>query len=285
MKEYLINNIYKCFEIKSTMVNSGNERLVDMHFHTKYSDGNTKIDKLIELCNKTGYGVAVTDHNDIRGPLRLAKTKIFNIPALELGSRERIDFIYYFYNIKELKEFYEKEIKKIKNKQCSFLSLDIGANELLDMGKKYNCVKCLPHPFSTTKSLGLKVKKHEGSYVYRGIKESHREYLKLVKGVDIIEVMNGNILKRRNNKAMWLANKLNKPYCGGSDGHATYSFGKILTIGYGDNAEEFLDSILKKKNKVFAQDNNFKRIIINSFALKNHIRGRILRSKSYKSDE
>jgi predicted metal-dependent phosphoesterase TrpH len=254
-----------------------NERLVDMHFHTSYSDGSTKIKTVVKLCKKHDYGVAITDHNEIKGALKLAKTKVFNIPALELGSKERIDFIYYFYDIKELKEFYEKEIKKLKNKKCPFTSLNIYADELLDIGKRYNCVKCLPHPFSISKSLGIKVKRDNGVYVYKGIKKPRKEYLKLVKDVDIIEVMNGNMLKRKNNKAMWLANKLNKPYCGGSDGHIRYSLGKVLTICNGENVEEFLKGILKKKNKVFVYGSNFPRIILsNSSALRKHFRHPIL---------
>jgi len=41
--------------------------VVDLHFHSTYSDGLNGIDKIAARARKLGIGIAITDHNEIRG--------------------------------------------------------------------------------------------------------------------------------------------------------------------------------------------------------------------------
>jgi len=36
--------------------------MFDMHFHTYYSDGNSKVRTVVKKANRLGFGVAITDH-------------------------------------------------------------------------------------------------------------------------------------------------------------------------------------------------------------------------------
>ena len=45
--------------------------VVDMHFHSHFSDGLDSIDKIADRARKLNIGVAVTDHNEIQGALKI----------------------------------------------------------------------------------------------------------------------------------------------------------------------------------------------------------------------
>jgi len=60
---------------------------IDLHVHTCYScDGVTSLKEVIAYCKKMGLdGVAITDHDTIKGALKLAKTReIIVIPGIEV---------------------------------------------------------------------------------------------------------------------------------------------------------------------------------------------------------
>src|SRR3989339_181513 len=85
---------------------------VDMHFHTEYSmDGVSKIEAVLEKCRKDGIGVAITDHNEIKGAIRAVKESKgqFIIPGIEMTCHVGNHLIVYFENIKQLQLFYDKE--------------------------------------------------------------------------------------------------------------------------------------------------------------------------------
>ncbi|MFH1211244.1 MAG: PHP domain-containing protein, partial [archaeon] len=92
---------------KPGAINTREFSYVDMHYHTRYSDGRTKIAKVMKKCRKRGFGVAVTDHNDIRGAILASRYNgVMTIPGIELGVREGAHLLLYFYNIKDLEEYY-----------------------------------------------------------------------------------------------------------------------------------------------------------------------------------
>ena len=77
--------------------------LVDMHFHTDYSiDSFNNIKDSLEICKKLGIGLAITDHNEIKGAEKAIKNNknMLIIPGMEITSIEGIHTIFYFYNIK-----------------------------------------------------------------------------------------------------------------------------------------------------------------------------------------
>ena len=50
----------------------------DMHFHTKFSDGSADIDTVAKLCKKNKVGIAITDHNEIRGSVLASAEEIIS---------------------------------------------------------------------------------------------------------------------------------------------------------------------------------------------------------------
>ena len=49
--------------------------VVDLHFHTHYSDGNNSIEEIAKQAGKLGIGVAITDHNEIKGAVEIDSYK------------------------------------------------------------------------------------------------------------------------------------------------------------------------------------------------------------------
>jgi len=82
--------------------------VVDMHFHTHYSDGFSAVEEIANRVCELGIGIAITDHNDIRGAVEIHKdTSILSIPGIELTSKEGPHLLIYFYDIESLERFYE----------------------------------------------------------------------------------------------------------------------------------------------------------------------------------
>src|SRR5687768_18294652 len=50
--------------------------LVDTHVHTRYSDGTAGVPRIERHCRDRGMGLAVTDHNEIRGAVHLFEREI-----------------------------------------------------------------------------------------------------------------------------------------------------------------------------------------------------------------
>ena len=74
--------------------------VVDMHFHTHYSDGSSAVEEIANRVRELGIGIAITDHNDIRGAIEIHKdTGIFSIPGIEITSKEGAHLLIYFYDI------------------------------------------------------------------------------------------------------------------------------------------------------------------------------------------
>ena len=44
-----------------------NYTVVDLHFHSHYSDGYNSVPAIAEKAQELGIGIALTDHNEIRG--------------------------------------------------------------------------------------------------------------------------------------------------------------------------------------------------------------------------
>jgi predicted metal-dependent phosphoesterase TrpH len=206
--------------------------MFDMHFHTIYSDGNSNVKTVMKKLKKTGIGIAITDHNDIRAPLELAREKAFFIPAIEVNCVEGRDVLIYFYNLSELQDFYTKNVMDFKLKG-PFIRISKSMNDILDASKNYNCISCAAHPYG---------------YLWKNLSKVTKNDVGLLNKFDSIEVFNGEMTKGKNIKAIELAASKNMPYTGGSDGHVIFNLGKVVTYSHANSVEEFLDNIKKQKN-------------------------------------
>lgn len=220
---------------------------VDMHYHTNYSmDTSTRVIFISKRAKMLGCGVAITDHNEIKGSIELAKKKkCMVIPSIEITSSELLDIIPYFYNMNDLKEFYNKNIKhNIRpNIGFNFNRVTLKFEEILHKLRNYRCVINLPHPYAP-------YPQNTDPFL---LKENKR----LLKYIDSLEVINGTLHRDRNLNAIKINKKLKKGYVGGSDGHTLFQLGEVVTITENTNIEGFLDYIKKRQNIVMGEELNF----------------------------
>ncbi|MBN2422411.1 PHP domain-containing protein [Candidatus Woesearchaeota archaeon] len=202
----LISNGYKC---------------IDMHYHTMYSDGSTKLSTLKKRLDQLKIGVAITDHNEVKGALVLQHENI--IAGIEVKDKNGIDVLFYFYNASELKEFFIKELIKHKKGNRFMSRILKDHREIIESSKRYNCISSFAHPGK-----------------YKNPAESEL--------TDCIEVINSGSTRQRNLSAIKYAEKNQKSFTAGSDSHSTFEIGKSITYSKADNLDEFLDNIKKKKN-------------------------------------
>lgn len=213
---------------------------IDMHCHSRYSDGFSRASSIIRKAKKLGFGIAITDHNEIKGCLQAAKDKkLMFIPGIEVTAAEGIHMLLYFHSVRDIREFYNKHI--LPNKARSFLR--IGIKDILDHSKDFNCVVSAAHPYAL---------------MWQGIsKPVHRSYIngEIWNNVDAVEVICGSNIKRRNYKAVELAEQLRKGITGGSDAHTLKEVGRVFTYTqYNATVSSFLDSILANKTNVIGKE-------------------------------
>lgn len=240
--------------------------LFDMHHHSTYSDGIRKVSSIAKKAKRLGIGVAITDHNEIRGTIEISKIKDVNsIPGIEVTTKEGIHVLVYFYNISEIIEFYNHHILPNKSKESNHVN--IGVIELIEASKDYNCKIVAPHPYSIN---------------MEGIcSKLHSDFIdnKILSKFDAIEVINGSILKNMNLNAISLAETLNSGITGGSDGHRL-EVGKVVT--YTKNPvtkENFLDEIKNKNTFVTGRTNMVEKIATHSTKIKVAIKHPIIYTK------
>ena len=194
---------------------------IDCHCHTIYSKHwfwgfdaiNTPLE-MIKAAMKRGIdGLAITDHNTVKGGL--AGKKI----------------------AKRFRNFIVISGSEIKTKDGEIIGLDIkedvpinlSIEETVEKIHDLGGIAIAPHPF--------------GSYIFR--KCANENGLK----ADAVEVYNSTLTKKQNNKALKFAKKFKKPFTAGSDAHSAREVGIAGIIVNGNP----IDSILKNKVKIFGK--------------------------------
>lgn len=217
--------------------------MVDMHFHTNYSDGISKVSNILKKAKKLGVNIAITDHNEIKGNILAQKQKdVMVIPGIEVSTKHHSHILFYFYDKSSLEEFYEKEIKNYKGTN-QYLSTTKTAEELVDAAKKYNALICPAHP--VVKPL---IHCFEDKIRKKIVSKD------ILKDIHAIEVICGMNLRGMNKKAIAWNKEIKKGIIGGSDGHVLASLGCTVTYSEASDLEDFLDSIMKKENFVVGKE-------------------------------
>jgi predicted metal-dependent phosphoesterase TrpH len=222
--------------------------VVDLHFHTHYSDGNNSIDEIAKQAKELGIGVAITDHNEIKGAVEIDSYKeILSIPGIEITSKEGTHILVYFYDVKSLKRFYENDVKPFLG-DTVMSSTSLTMEEIIKRARGFKTVIVFPHPYSP---------------VFTGIYNDYfpEERLeRLFNLIDGVEVINSGNLKKWNLKCALLGFNLNKAISGGSDGHTLVYLGKVVSYAHcKNNRTAFLDAVRKKHNKVIGKEVNMLR--------------------------
>ena len=236
--------------------------VVDMHFHTRYSDGINQVKVIVNKAKKLGIGVAITDHNTIKGAIEIDGYKsILSIPGIEVSSKEGAHLLIYFYDIESLKKFYKDNVKPfIGNDIMSQISLKM--EEIIKRARRFKSVIILPHPYC-------------GGYA--GICNysfSNEKLKKIFKKVDGVEVINSENIHKWNLKSAVLGFNLNKSISGGSDGHTLFHMGRVVTYAEcKKDRKAFLDAIKKGKGKVIGKEIDIlRKVTSNSFKLRTNLK-------------
>jgi predicted metal-dependent phosphoesterase TrpH len=211
---------------------------IDMHYHTNHSDGAAKVDEVLKVAAEGGFGVAISDHNEVSGSLEAFSkgSKVTIIPAIEVKSKELVDVLFYFFTPEDMKEFFTKEIEKKKKKFFHASLTSIPLDKVFHLSKKYRCRIAVPHMYGYSTRIG------------RGdIYEKHKEILDKVA---IFEAINGGNNRQNNQNAVDFIQEHGKCFIGGSDGHSIFTLGNVLTSAKAKDIASFFSMIEKKKNSV-----------------------------------
>jgi predicted metal-dependent phosphoesterase TrpH len=223
-----------------SMLKKEGYQAVDMHYHSRFSvDGLATVKQVINKCKKDKVGTSFTDHNHVEGSLKaikIAGKDIFVIPGVELTCHNGVHILLHFSNVNEYKDFYNKEMKKRVKANPWFL--DIDHNEAVEVANDYNCLITTPHPYGPG---------------FCGV-QKFGITKQTLKKIDAIEVLNGCCIGQMNHLAVKWAQKVNKGFTGGSDGHCLNEHGTSLTICQAETREEFLDQIRKRKSVVIGKE-------------------------------
>jgi predicted metal-dependent phosphoesterase TrpH len=168
----------------------------DLHMHTHYSrDGAIKPADAIRIARKRGLdGIAITDHNTIRGGLEAKKLRPKGIDVIcgaEIKT-DRGDVIGLFLN---------EEIRATEHL------------EVIDEIRRQGGVSIVPHPFDSMRSTAFWLTDRDS------------------KKMDAIEVVNARcVFKRSNTMANAYADNYHKCKVGGSDAHFGAEIGNAGTL-------------------------------------------------------
>ena len=183
---------------------------LDLHIHSQYSeDGTGKPKEIKKILQKKGInGMAITDHNNIKGGLKAleeASKDFIVIPGVEISTQ---DGHVLALNIKEN------------------IPRGLSVEETIDKINDMNGTPVIPHLFRSMSGIKL-------------------EKLKLVKNkIPAIEVFNACSVPQSNLKTAKIAKKFNLGGTGGSDSHQPEYVGDAYTLL--DTTNFSLDSIISK---------------------------------------
>jgi predicted metal-dependent phosphoesterase TrpH len=197
----------------------GPNLLVDTHVHTRYSDGLAGVGRIERHCANRTLGVAVTDHNEIRGAVSLyERERVPVIPGIEVGTEEGLDLLVYFDSASALEEFYTDAVEPYLRHRFMVRSW-IRAEHCLQAARERGAYISLAHPFALgRKSLDYQHGRRGKSFVQI-----------VLDGVDAIELHNGGVHPQANLKAQAYAVTAGKRLTVGSDSHRLGTIGSSGT--------------------------------------------------------
>lgn len=185
-----------------------------MHVHTVYSqDSEIELLELLRYARKIGIGIAITDHNRIKGAVHAVKLGkslgVFVVPGIEVSTKTGHIL---GYNV-------DTEIKQ-----------GLSVEETIEKIRENGGFVIVPHPYRMISGIGEAVKR-----VY----------------CDAIEVQNSRNSVGANRKARLVAEKRKKGFSAGSDAHAMHEVGTSYVSANASNVEDLLEQILRGNAKVY----------------------------------
>jgi predicted metal-dependent phosphoesterase TrpH len=222
--------------------------VVDMHFHTRYSDGTNGVRTIAANARRLGIGIAVTDHNAVQGALEIARFKgLLTIPGIEVTSVEGTHLLVYFYQEKDLRAFFIENVRPFMGPDV-MSSTSLEMEQLVRRARRFHCLIIFPHPFSAA---------------YTGIQNTYfsdERRQALFRLVDGVEALNAENMNKWNLQCTVLGFNLNKAMTGGSDGHRITQMGRAVTYAACPRRRDaFLDAIKQGEGWVVGKEINLLR--------------------------
>lgn len=187
----------------------------DLHCHSHFSDGAPSVADIEAHCQELGIGVALTDHNEIRGALQLHdRGKIPCLLATEVGTREGFEFLAYFKCPHALESYFRQVIEPYLLKRYMVRSR-IPTDAVLESAANFEVFLSLAHPFALGRK-SIRSLKHDPDLVQRTLDQ-----------VPALERFNGALPKRWNNQAEVLLQRVTKKFTVGSDAHRLRDLGTV----------------------------------------------------------
>lgn len=232
-----------CFEKPDLEQLNQSNVVVDLHVHTRHSDGKHSSAQIADQARKLGIGVAITDHNAIAGALEIAQHKdILTIPGIEVTSREGAHVLVYFESVTGLERFYRRHVQP-----------NLGINVMSSTGLPLEQIIARAHDYAS-----LAILAHPYSAMYTGVfnpgidPERLHSLLGLADGVEVINAEN---LNKWNLQCAVLGFNLGKAMTGGSDGHTRHHLGRVVTCApCAPNRRAFLEAIRQGRNRVVGKE-------------------------------
>lgn len=197
-----------------------NDLLIDTHVHTHYSDGIGGVPRIERFCDRCGIGVAITDHNEIRGSTAMyERERVPLIPGIEVGTEEGVDLLVYFPKAELLEEFYKSAIEPFLRSRYMSRSW-VQSIDCLRTAREMDAYISLAHPFA----LGRK------SLDFQHGRRGEPFVKSVLEAVDAIELHNGGIHRAANVKAKVFAETAGKRLTVGSDSHRVGTIGSNGTF-------------------------------------------------------
>ncbi|MBZ0271011.1 hypothetical protein K8I61_03175 [bacterium] len=192
---------------------------VDLHLHSNYSDApKSTLSRIVDAVKRREIGISLTDHNEIRGAIKLIEQEeILVLPGIEVGSRERLEFLVYFAEPAMLEEYYRKCVEPYKRDRY-FTKLECSFASIVPAAKEMGGLVALPHPFAP-------------GYKNINYNQKRRELLfsaDVFPNIDMIEVINGHMNDQRNFRAFALSEMFDKNAMVGSDSHRPEDIGRTF---------------------------------------------------------
>jgi len=236
--------------------------VVDLHFHSCYSDGHNTVEAIACKARDLGIGIALTDHNEIRGALEIDEYRhVLSIPGIEMTSREGTHVLVYFYQIDKLESFYHNDVIPYMGHDI-MSSTALPMEEIIRRARKYKTLVIFPHPYCG---------------IYTGIQntyfpEDRRQ--RIFSMIDGIEVINSENMKKSNLRSALLGFNLGKGITGGSDGHRVSQMGKAVTYARcKPSRQAFLNAIKKGNAKVIGKEIDLiRKVTSNGVKLRSNIK-------------
>jgi hypothetical protein len=195
--------------------------LVDLHFHTRWSDGLATPAQAVARARQLGTRVAITDHNVIEGALEAwtlagEDAEDLVVPGIEITTAERIHLLVLFRRPKDLHHFYQHHVNPHRPRGATATSV-VGrpVADLLDDLRRYDHLTSAAHPFAVAKNGWMSVRTR-----YRHIEA-------LLGDLDAVEVLNGEELDGGNASSAALARRGGFGATAGSDGHTLGELGSV----------------------------------------------------------